>query len=541
MNNSKYRFTLDMHSTISQVSLPVRENDAGIELRITLTDGGTPYHIADGCRAVFCARKSDDKYLLNDCIIEKNTTIYYKLTQQTTAAKGVVDCEIRVYGIDNNLLTSPKFILVVSDRVWHDSDFPMSDTEKHAIDKIFANETSRQDAEASRVIAEEEREKTYQEMLDTVKEASDAADILTEKIATGDYNGQNGLTPFIGANGNWWIGDEDTGVLADGYSIPLRKGSGKNSVEQIGCEAREENSVALGEGTIASARGQFVAGRYSKENPNALLIVGNGTPAVKDDEGNVTKEAVLSNALEVLEDGTIPGSVQIAKGTATWVRENSYSYLVGSSDPSRQNHYAYSLEINLGFKPVFFEITGSISGTSTESISLANHIGLYLTRNTEPEYMHGDLTRYDGHTYTRVIRKTSAVNSLPVVSYIAIGRAEVLDPALKTTVILKDTSGKVLATRTTYLENPEIYLGRVFHSNTLDQYNWHDEYASTIKFNWFDFYQTEWSKTLDDYILSPDKNGGGTGVDDIAVQSASKGTVVTLTPGKTYTYYLIKK
>ena len=27
--------------------------------------------------------------------------------------------------------------------------------------------------------------------------------------------GQNGETPYIGANGNWWIGDRDTGVLAD--------------------------------------------------------------------------------------------------------------------------------------------------------------------------------------------------------------------------------------------------------------------------------------------------------------------------------------
>lgn len=28
--------------------------------------------------------------------------------------------------------------------------------------------------------------------------------------------GENGLTPFIGENGNWWIGEEDTGVKANG-------------------------------------------------------------------------------------------------------------------------------------------------------------------------------------------------------------------------------------------------------------------------------------------------------------------------------------
>lgn len=29
-------------------------------------------------------------------------------------------------------------------------------------------------------------------------------------------NGEDGLTPYIGDNGNWWIGNEDTGVMADG-------------------------------------------------------------------------------------------------------------------------------------------------------------------------------------------------------------------------------------------------------------------------------------------------------------------------------------
>lgn len=37
-------------------------------------------------------------------------------------------------------------------------------------------------------------------------------------------NGVDGLTPYIGENGNWWIGEEDTGVLADyekANNIPL--------------------------------------------------------------------------------------------------------------------------------------------------------------------------------------------------------------------------------------------------------------------------------------------------------------------------------
>ncbi|HPX84221.1 MAG TPA: hypothetical protein PLW60_01290, partial [Bacilli bacterium] len=29
-------------------------------------------------------------------------------------------------------------------------------------------------------------------------------------------DGENGLTPRIGTNGNWWIGEEDTGIFAQG-------------------------------------------------------------------------------------------------------------------------------------------------------------------------------------------------------------------------------------------------------------------------------------------------------------------------------------
>jgi hypothetical protein len=36
-------------------------------------------------------------------------------------------------------------------------------------------------------------------------------------------HGKDGLTPYIGENGNWWIGDEDTGVLA-GYRGPVIPG-----------------------------------------------------------------------------------------------------------------------------------------------------------------------------------------------------------------------------------------------------------------------------------------------------------------------------
>ena len=41
---------------------------------------------------------------------------------------------------------------------------------------------------------------------------------LTTLIESGTLRGEDGLTPYIGSNNNWWVGNTDTGVLARGYT-----------------------------------------------------------------------------------------------------------------------------------------------------------------------------------------------------------------------------------------------------------------------------------------------------------------------------------
>ena len=48
----------------------------------------------------------------------------------------------------------------------------------------------------------------------TVTNGKDGADGKDGTDGKDGENGKNGLTPFIGENGNWWIGDTDTGVKA---------------------------------------------------------------------------------------------------------------------------------------------------------------------------------------------------------------------------------------------------------------------------------------------------------------------------------------
>lgn len=187
MNYSNYRFNLDVQSTVSQVSLPVRLLDTGRRLYIGLTDGGTPYIIEAGCRAVFYARKADGNPIMNDCIIERGSVIRYDLTEQTTSCAGVVDCEVRLYGTQGNLITSPRFIMVVDERVVHDDDFPLSEAEKSILDTILLTETERVNAEMDRVAAEEERVATMSNIIKrsetAFSSAEKAVDEANEAIA----------------------------------------------------------------------------------------------------------------------------------------------------------------------------------------------------------------------------------------------------------------------------------------------------------------------------------------------------------------------
>lgn len=130
MIQSTYRFSLDIHEDHSNVCLNVKRGDTNSrKLHITLTEDGFPYEISDECYAVFTATKPDGKIVYNDCDIDDDTIIY-ELTPQTTAASGVMDCEIQLYGADDALLTSSRFLIVVDDTVY-DTETEIESTDEY--------------------------------------------------------------------------------------------------------------------------------------------------------------------------------------------------------------------------------------------------------------------------------------------------------------------------------------------------------------------------------------------------------------------------
>ena len=141
MNFSTYRFTLDIQSDISQVSIPVKLNDTGRKFLIGLTDGGNPYPIAKGSLAFFSYKKTEPneegKYDadVHDCTIEDNlTTISYELLPSVTNVAGVVDCEIWLYGPNGRQITTPRFILVVDERVMSGEDYTLPEEKLSVLD-----------------------------------------------------------------------------------------------------------------------------------------------------------------------------------------------------------------------------------------------------------------------------------------------------------------------------------------------------------------------------------------------------------------------
>ena len=138
---STYRISLDIQDAYANVSLNVKRGDLGRRLHISLTDGGFPYKISPECYAVFTATKPDGNKVFNHCTIEGNTIIY-AMTPQTVAVVGMAECEIKVYGADDQLLTSACFNLVIHETVIKEGDEIESETEVDALTHLISEATT---------------------------------------------------------------------------------------------------------------------------------------------------------------------------------------------------------------------------------------------------------------------------------------------------------------------------------------------------------------------------------------------------------------
>lgn len=186
MNCSNFRFTLDMQSSQSQVSVPVALGDTSRTLYISLSDGGKPYLISDGCLAMLSIKRPTGTFIQEYCLIEHNTNIKYDFTQNenTAAVEGFHDCQITLYDEDYGVISTPRFTMIVNEKVVNSDDINISDEDKTAIDNMIAAEVARQDAERERVQADAARRMELDAFKESVNAALDslqlAAAVITE-------------------------------------------------------------------------------------------------------------------------------------------------------------------------------------------------------------------------------------------------------------------------------------------------------------------------------------------------------------------------
>jgi hypothetical protein len=173
MIDSKYRISLDIHSTISNVRLKCKRGDTSRIICTTLTENGFPYHISEDCYAAFTATKPDGNVVFNKCKINDNV-IEYEFTPQTAAVSGVMKCEIKLYGADDKLITSPSFILVVSDTAYDEGDEIESEKEVDALTHLIS-ESFKAIKKADIALGQAEQAIEAAQKIDDVKDIADEA------------------------------------------------------------------------------------------------------------------------------------------------------------------------------------------------------------------------------------------------------------------------------------------------------------------------------------------------------------------------------
>lgn len=194
---SKHRFTLDMQVAHSQIAIPVTVGDTAKTFYISLTDGGEAFKIADGNLAMLTIRRPSGTYLQAFCPIKNNSTIVYDFLQNenTAAMEGVHKCELTLYGPEMEVLASPWFTMVVSQRVVNGDNLNITDENRSAIDAMLGAEASRQSAEQSRINAESGRVAAENDRVS----AEEARRAYHEELVNSVENGEIGGSSIIGA------------------------------------------------------------------------------------------------------------------------------------------------------------------------------------------------------------------------------------------------------------------------------------------------------------------------------------------------------
>ena len=156
MRKVEHRLRLDLLRGGNQGYIRVKRGENGARrLAIALYMHSVPYMADAGTTAVFRAIKPDNTQLFNSSTITDNV-VTVGLTTQTVAALGTVRCELSIYGMNNELLYSPQFDVIVEDYLYSDTAIE-STNEYTNLTEALSTVNNIVSTEAARVAAENQR------------------------------------------------------------------------------------------------------------------------------------------------------------------------------------------------------------------------------------------------------------------------------------------------------------------------------------------------------------------------------------------------
>ena len=156
MRKVEHRLRLDLLRGGNQGYIRVKRGENGARrLAIALYMHSVPYMADAGTTAVFRAIKPDNTQLFNSSTITDNV-VTVGLTTQTVAALGTVRCELSIYGMNNELLYSPQFDVIVEDYIYSDTAIESTD-EYTGLTEALSTVNNIVSTEAARVAAENQR------------------------------------------------------------------------------------------------------------------------------------------------------------------------------------------------------------------------------------------------------------------------------------------------------------------------------------------------------------------------------------------------
>ena len=183
---------------------------------------------------------------------------------------------------------------------------------------------------------------------------------LAQAKASGEFDGADGLTPTIGDNGNWYLGDADTGKPSRGDKGETGAKGEKGDTGATGAAGKSAYQYAV-DGGYTGTEAEFAA-KLAKEkfaNPNALTFTG----AV---EGSYDGSAPLSVAIPSGEGGTGGGS------SDTWELINTIT--VGDDAPVSVTFSADSNGNAFALKK-FYLMTTTAPKNSYLAVRINNKLG----------------------------------------------------------------------------------------------------------------------------------------------------------------------